>query len=63
MEVRRVEFKFYLLQFHAPLEGSRSFVIEELEDGFQSAFCDDLTKFGVGAEKLVMGSAKIALLS
>ena len=56
MEVRRVEFKFYLLQFHAPLEGSRSFVIEELEDGFQSTFREDMMKFGVGADEIVFVS-------
>ena len=56
MAVRRDGLELHLLQSHVGLEGGRRFVIEELEDGLQSAFCEDLTKFDVGEDKLGFGS-------
>ena len=56
MAVRRDGLELHLLQLHVGLEGGRRFVIEELEDGFQSTFREDMMKFGVGADEIVFVS-------
>ena len=52
MEISPGDLKVCLHQLHLVLEGGRRFIIEELEDGFQSARCEYLMKFGVGEDKL-----------